>query len=57
MPARLVSVAVAAALVTAPAKAEEDCPKRFRDYGLFLQAKKSCARDETLYLIGASDLS
>ncbi len=32
-------------LTSTPSAAEEDCAKRFENYGLFLQAKKSCARD------------
>ncbi len=42
---RLTLVIVAVMLATAAA-AEEDCPKHFRDYGLFLQAKKSCVRED-----------
>ena len=33
------------ALSTTAVAAEEDCPKHFENYGLFLQAKKSCAKE------------
>ena len=36
---------VTSALADPSAAAAEDCPKRFQDYGLFLQAKKSCGQD------------
>ena len=45
MPACRAFLLVVAVLATAPAAAEEDCPKHFANYGLFLQAKKSCARE------------
>ncbi|WP_336492275.1 hypothetical protein [Methylobacterium nigriterrae] len=45
MLARLSLALAVATLASAPTQAD-DCPKHFRDYGLFLQAKKSCARDE-----------
>jgi hypothetical protein len=45
MPPRLVPALIALGLVTAPALADETCPTRFRDYGRFLQAKRSCGRE------------
>ncbi|MBY0257016.1 hypothetical protein [Methylobacterium sp.] len=32
-------------LVPAVAAAHEDCPQHFKDYGFFLQAKKSCGKE------------
>ncbi|WP_336491113.1 hypothetical protein [Methylobacterium nigriterrae] len=50
MPPRLVMLFVAVLLTTdaiaAGASVEDDCPKHFREYGLFLQAKKSCGRED-----------
>ena len=45
MPACLAFLLVVTVLATAPAVAEEDCPKHFANYGLFLQAKKSCGKE------------
>lgn len=33
------------ALSAGTALAEDDCPKKFENYGIFLQAKKACARE------------
>ena len=45
MLARLACLLAFTVLVTTSVAAEEDCPKHFENYGLFLQAKKSCARE------------
>ena len=42
---RLALALVASLLTTAPARSAEDCTERFQKYGLFLQAKQSCARE------------
>lgn len=45
LPVRLTLAVVTGTLSAAPVLGAEDCPERFRKYGLFLQAKKSCGRD------------
>lgn len=40
------TLVLGAPLLATTADAEEDCPKHFREYGLFLQAKESCARED-----------
>lgn len=42
---RLSLAVVTGTLSTAPVLGAEDCPERFQEYGLFLQAKKACGRD------------
>ena len=45
MPTSLTFFLAFTVLAITAAFAEEDCPKHFENYGLFLQAKKSCAKD------------
>ena len=45
MPLRLATAFLGAILLTAAAQAEDNCPKNFQNYGVFLQAKQSCGRD------------
>ena len=45
MPARCAFLLTLLALSATAVVAEEDCSKHFKNYGLFLQAKKSCAKD------------
>lgn len=42
---RLIIQLVLALSMTVGAKSEEDCAPKFRDYGFFLQAKKSCGKE------------
>ena len=42
---RLAFLLAFSVLATTTAVAEENCPKHFENYGLFLQAKKSCGSD------------
>ena len=45
MPTCLAFLLTFTVLAMTAAAAEEDCPKHFENYGLFLQAKKSCAKE------------
>jgi hypothetical protein len=45
MPAYLAFLLAFTVLTMTATAAEEDCPKHFENYGLFLQAKKSCAKE------------
>ncbi|MDR7039187.1 hypothetical protein J2X36_003960 [Methylobacterium sp. BE186] len=45
MHSRIAAVIIVAAILPAEALAEDDCPRHFENYGLYLQAKKSCARE------------
>lgn len=42
MAARIPAMLLCVTLASAAVAAEDRCPKRFEDYGLFLQAKQSC---------------
>ena len=44
MQARLLFLFALGVLVPGSAAAEEDCPKHFREYGFFLQARTSCGK-------------
>ncbi|KAB1074394.1 hypothetical protein [Methylobacterium planeticum] len=45
MPLRTATVLIGTMLVSSTIHAEEDCPKNFQNYGVFLQAKQSCGRE------------
>jgi hypothetical protein len=45
MQARLALLLAISVFMTPATAGEEDCPKRFEDYGLFLQAKKACGKE------------
>lgn len=45
MLSRIAAVIIVPAIPLTQALAEEDCPRHFQNYGLYLQAKKACARE------------
>ena len=44
MPVRLILLLACSVLAPVVAAADDDCPKHFKDYGFFLQAKASCGK-------------